>query len=175
MKAIALLNRTVLATLLVSASLSAFAGGGGPRGSGPYPYSGTAAMAAAAATSSTTAATTVSVASTDTLQTAASNTVSGKTRAQVRAELIEAEREGLIPANNTHYPPDAATVARNKVEFQHAENWWLAHQQSSGTAMAAADSTASGKSLAMAAHSTMASRQSNDWWASLEKLNPSVY
>jgi Domain of unknown function (DUF4148) len=189
MQAIALLNRTVLATLLVSVSVAAFAGGGGPRGSGPYPYSGTAAMASG----STSTATTASAANTNVAQTATNDNWSGKTRAQVRAELIKAEQAGLVPHDDTHYPPDETTIARNKVAFQRAENWWLAHEPSSGTAMAAThaspaaaavqtgaglsatDGMTAGKSTVMTAHVTTASMQPDDWWASHEKLNPSVY
>jgi hypothetical protein len=120
MKAIALLNRTVLATLLVSASLSAFAGGGGPRGSGPYPYSGTAALAAATAHADATATTA------DTLSTGSGAAMSGKTREQVRAELLKAEEAGLIPVHRNDYPPSAETIARNRVRFQQVEQAWQA-------------------------------------------------
>ena len=55
--------------------------------------------------------------------------VHGTTRAQVRAELLQAEETGLIPADKIHYPPDAQTRARNRAQFQQAENWWRAHGQ----------------------------------------------
>jgi Domain of unknown function (DUF4148) len=120
MKAISLLNRTVLATLLVSASVAAFAGGGGPRSSGPYLYSGTRAMAATAAhaDASASAANTLS---TDT------STAPGKTREQVRAELLQAEEAGLIPVHQSDYPPSAATVTNNRVRFQQIEQAWQAN------------------------------------------------
>ena len=38
----------------------------------------------------------------------------GKTRAQVHAELIEAQRAGVIPTADTNYPADDATIKRNQ-------------------------------------------------------------
>ncbi|WP_087882072.1 DUF4148 domain-containing protein [Caballeronia mineralivorans] len=48
----------------------------------------------------------------------------GKTRAQVYAELIQAEEAGLIPAGGHNYPPSAATIARNRIDFALAEQSW---------------------------------------------------
>lgn len=42
---------------------------------------------------------------------------SGKTRAEVRAELVQAERDGWIPTNSGRqraYPPDVAQMRRNQ-------------------------------------------------------------
>ncbi|CAE6733160.1 hypothetical protein R69927_01922 [Paraburkholderia domus] len=41
----------------------------------------------------------------------------GKTRAEVRQELLQAQRDGLIPTNDTDYPPSQRTVERNKARF----------------------------------------------------------
>ena len=41
----------------------------------------------------------------------------GKTRAEVRQELIQAQRDGLIPTNDTDYPPSKRTIDRNKARF----------------------------------------------------------
>ncbi|MFM0279674.1 DUF4148 domain-containing protein [Paraburkholderia sediminicola] len=41
----------------------------------------------------------------------------GKTRAEVRQELIQAQRDGLIPTNDTDYPPSKRTIERNKARF----------------------------------------------------------
>jgi hypothetical protein len=41
----------------------------------------------------------------------------GKTRAEVRQELIQAQRDGLIPTNDTDYPPGKRTIERNKARF----------------------------------------------------------
>ncbi|MCX4160974.1 MULTISPECIES: DUF4148 domain-containing protein [Paraburkholderia] len=108
MKAIALLNRTVLTTLLVSASISAFAGGGS-RGPEPRPYAHVTAKTVAAVAGDTT---TTDVAA------------PGKTREQVRAELLQAEEAGLIPTHRNDYPPSAETIARNRVRFQQIEQAW---------------------------------------------------
>jgi hypothetical protein len=37
-----------------------------------------------------------------------------KTRAQVRAELVDAQHHGVIPAKKTDYPPSADTVQQNR-------------------------------------------------------------
>ncbi|KLU20532.1 hypothetical protein EOS_41080 [Caballeronia mineralivorans PML1(12)] len=55
------------------------------------------------------------------------STFSGKTRAQVREELVEAQRMGLVPSSKTDYPPSAATIARNQARFQQVEPFWRAH------------------------------------------------
>jgi hypothetical protein len=41
-----------------------------------------------------------------------------KTRAQVRQELIEAERAGLVPSPKNDYPPSQAAIERNKARFR---------------------------------------------------------
>jgi hypothetical protein len=38
----------------------------------------------------------------------------GKTREQVREELVQARRDGLVPSRRHDYPPSAATIKRNK-------------------------------------------------------------
>jgi hypothetical protein len=53
-----------------------------------------------------------------------------KTREQVRQELIEAERAGLVPAPRGDYPPSRATIARNQARFRMAENYWASKEQS---------------------------------------------
>ena len=37
----------------------------------------------------------------------------GKTRAQVRAELVQAQRDGVVPAPKHDYPPSAEEIQRN--------------------------------------------------------------
>ncbi|CAB3798079.1 DUF4148 domain-containing protein [Pararobbsia alpina] len=60
----------------------------------------------------------------------------GLTRAQVRAQLVQAERNGTIPTNNVDYPPSAAQIARNRAVYQaqfgksNEPQQWL--QQSNG-------------------------------------------
>ncbi len=54
----------------------------------------------------------------------------GLTRAEVRAQLIQAERDGLIPANKDNYPPDARTIEHNRKIYA------IQHPDSAGTATA---------------------------------------
>lgn len=124
MKVTTLLNRPVLATLLLSASVTVFAagGGGGPRGSGPSPWSPTASSIGRMPAN---AGPTVPLRA-DTAPVATGGAVQGKTRAQVRAELLQAEEAGLTPVHKNDYPPSAETVARNRVRFQEIEQAWMA-------------------------------------------------
>lgn len=48
----------------------------------------------------------------------------GKTRAEVRAELVQAEAQGLLPVSKNDYPPTPQTIARNQAEYQasHMDN-----------------------------------------------------
>ncbi|WP_206997194.1 DUF4148 domain-containing protein [Trinickia mobilis] len=124
MKVTSLLNRSVFATLLLSASFAAFAGGGA-RGSDPRPDSSSSLTHGQV---SAVAAPTPAL-HTDATPIAGGSTDSGKTRAQVRAELLQAEEAGLIPANKNDYPPSAETIARNRVRFQQIEQAWRANGQ----------------------------------------------
>jgi len=96
MKHTSLMNRSLFAVLLLSASVSVFAG---------VPAT-TQPADAVAATGSL-----------------------GKTRAQVHAELIQAEQAGLVPAGSTRYPAGPSLIARNAYNFQQARNWWETHGQ----------------------------------------------
>ncbi|HEY1608225.1 MAG TPA: DUF4148 domain-containing protein [Paraburkholderia sp.] len=60
----------------------------------------------------------------------------GLTRAEVRAQLVQAEADGLVPTGNHDYPPSAATIQRNK------EIWAAAHHERIGTASTSAMSDA---------------------------------
>ncbi|WP_025101843.1 DUF4148 domain-containing protein [Burkholderia sp. A1] len=59
----------------------------------------------------------------------------GLTRDEVRAQLIDAQRDGVVPTTDAQYPPSAVMVARNR------ELYAIAHQGSteSGTRTAAAE------------------------------------
>ena len=50
----------------------------------------------------------------------------GKTREQVRQELIQAYHDGLLPIRKHDYPPSAATIARNKELHKLSESKWAA-------------------------------------------------
>lgn len=41
----------------------------------------------------------------------------GKTREQVYQELVDAEREGMIPTGRNNYPPSEATIERNRARY----------------------------------------------------------
>lgn len=126
MKVTTLLNRPVLATLLLSASVTVFAGGGGgARGSDPTPYSSTASRVEHVSANTERA---VPLAA-DTAPVADGQVTHGKTRAQVRAELLQAEEAGLVPVRRNDYPPSAETVAHNRVRFQQIEQAWKAGGQ----------------------------------------------
>ncbi|EAY68841.1 hypothetical protein BDAG_01575 [Burkholderia dolosa AU0158] len=61
------------------------------------------------------------------------------TRADVIAQLIQAQRDGTVPAPNSDYPPSADAVARNRELYAIAH-----HEQGAATAGAATSmSTAS--------------------------------
>jgi Domain of unknown function (DUF4148) len=129
MKLTILLNRSVIATLLLSASLTAFAGGGGPRG-GAYPYSSGASNVERVSANT---APTVAIQA-DANAVAGGNAATGKTRAQVRAELLQAEEAGVVPVDKIDYPPSAQTIARNRARFQQVEHAWKSDGQLSASA-----------------------------------------
>lgn len=47
----------------------------------------------------------------------------GKTRAEVRQELLQAYKEGLIPTTEADYPPSRRTIERNKALFAESERY----------------------------------------------------
>jgi hypothetical protein len=116
----ALLKQSLIATLLLSAATAAFAGGGGSNGSGrnqyPHPSSAPGLQ--------TVVQPAASAANADWAPKPNGSAVIGTTRAQVRAELLQAEETGLIPTLNAEYPPSADTIARNRAHFQQTELAW---------------------------------------------------
>jgi hypothetical protein len=42
----------------------------------------------------------------------------GKTRAEVRAELIQAEQQGLLPVSKNNYPPTPQEIAQNRATYE---------------------------------------------------------
>ncbi|SMF99594.1 DUF4148 domain-containing protein [Burkholderia singularis] len=104
----------IIAAVVISAfaSTSAFADGGHA-----YPVVALDSSAVAGA----------SVTSPAALQAQSANTVSsGKTREQVRQELIQAYHDGLLPTSKLDYPPSEATIARNKELHRLVEPKWAA-------------------------------------------------
>ncbi|AJZ56055.1 DUF4148 domain-containing protein [Paraburkholderia fungorum] len=117
MKHLILIKHSVFGTLLLSAAVTAFAGGGGGHnGSGrnQYPHMNPVTGPQSAEPASVSADT---------------PNPDGKTRAQVRAELLQAERAGFAPANKNDYPPSATTIARNQARFQQIEQAWRGSDQ----------------------------------------------
>jgi hypothetical protein len=49
------------------------------------------------------------------------------TRAQVRAQLVQAEADGLLPTGRNNYPPSPETIQHNR------EIWAAAHHESTTT------------------------------------------
>jgi hypothetical protein len=47
----------------------------------------------------------------------------GKTRAEVRQELLQAYKDGLIPTTEADYPPSRRTIERNKALFAESERY----------------------------------------------------
>lgn len=48
----------------------------------------------------------------------------GKSREQVRQELLEAHRQGLIPVTEADYPPSQRTIDANKARHAILEQYW---------------------------------------------------
>lgn len=136
MKHITLIKQSVFATLLLSAAVTAFAGGGGPNGSwrdryahaNPVSSSQAAAPASVAANAPNADAAGWITTGQDT-SAGGRRTDYGKTREQVRAELLQAEQAGFAPVNKNDYPPSAQTVARNRARFQQIEQAWHGNAQ----------------------------------------------
>jgi hypothetical protein len=54
----------------------------------------------------------------------------GKTRAEVRAELIQAYRDGTIPTTDGDYPPSQSTIDLNRARFAASNPPWAQQQPS---------------------------------------------
>jgi hypothetical protein len=67
----------------------------------------------------------------------AQSSAPGLTRAEVRAQLIQAEKEGLLPWSRGDYPPSERTVERNR------ELYAIRHPSSASTSSASMTSPSS--------------------------------
>jgi hypothetical protein len=120
MKMISMPNRVGFAILLFSVAVAAHARGGVvPRPDPSIPHSISVSSADPVDTGAATAGTHA-----DALQVESATPASGKTRAQVQAELLQAGEAGLLPVNPYDYPPSAATRARNRAHFLQLEQVW---------------------------------------------------
>jgi hypothetical protein len=63
---------------------------------------------------------------------------SGLTRAEVRAQLVQAEKDGILPYGKLGYPPSDETIARNKALYD------IRHKHVDSDATAATQQDASG-------------------------------
>lgn len=133
MKRFTSFKHAVFATLLLSTTLTAFASGGGSAAPRDYPFQNANSSAGQRTTSTASGAAvlpagvTGSTATAQEAPAATHSTSTSKSRAQVREELVEAQRMGLIPSGKTDYPPSPQTIARNQVRFQQAAPFWRAH------------------------------------------------
>lgn len=48
----------------------------------------------------------------------------GKSREQVRQELLEAQRQGLIPNTEADYPPSQRSIDANKARHAAVQRYW---------------------------------------------------
>jgi hypothetical protein len=134
MKLTTLLNHSVFATLLLSASVSAIATPPSLPQPDWHPYVNAASTSApllaevdvTRASEPTAAANPAQDTGTVVSAGAAAH---GKTREQVRTELLQAEEAGSIPIGNVRYPASSDLMARNRMQFQQAEKWWRARGQ----------------------------------------------
>ncbi|QBR03943.1 DUF4148 domain-containing protein [Paraburkholderia pallida] len=122
MNSAAILNRAALAVVLTSIAVSAHASGGGvcpPEQSTPHSMSVSNGAPDESSAQSDAACPAVR-------PVADVSPALGKTRAQVRAELLQAGEEGMLPPRWVDYPPSAATRARNRENFLRVEQVWKA-------------------------------------------------
>ena len=131
MKRTTLFKQSVFATLFLSATVTAFAAGGQANGPGrnPNPYAVSAAGSSSRSQETALACNPNPGAmapgtGADGPANVSGSAGYGKTRAEVRAELLQAQRAGLAPVHKNDYPPSAETIARNRVRFQQIEQAW---------------------------------------------------
>ncbi|WP_175823256.1 DUF4148 domain-containing protein [Burkholderia sp. BCC0419] len=109
-----------IAVLLASAAGVAQARGGGvSRPDRSIPHSLALSSENSAESDAVTATENVSKA-----QAASSGPVSGKTRAQVQAEILQAGEAGMLPSRGFDYPPNADTISRNRARYLRLEQAW---------------------------------------------------
>ena len=145
MKRFTSFKHAVFATLLVSTTLTAFANGGGSATPRDYPFQNTYSIAGQRTASTASVAAVLPAGGAGSTATAQEtpavtrSTSAGKSRAQVREELVEAQRMGFVPSGKTDYPPSPQTIARNQARFQQVEPFWRAHGDLSTQGQLASD------------------------------------
>ncbi|QBQ98821.1 DUF4148 domain-containing protein [Paraburkholderia pallida] len=122
MNTAAILRHAAFAAVLTTVTVSAQARGGGVRPTEPsIPHS----VSVSSGVSDDPGAQ-ADAARADARPAADVSAAPGKTRAQVRAELLQAGEQGLLPPRWIDYPPGAATRARNRENFLRLEQVWKA-------------------------------------------------
>ncbi|WP_242665849.1 DUF4148 domain-containing protein [Paraburkholderia ginsengiterrae] len=122
MKAAAISSRSALAVVLTSIPVSAHASGGGIR---PQEQSTPQFVSVSSGAPDESSAQTDAARADGRPGTEVSQAL-GKTRAQVRAELLQAGEEGMLPPRWVDYPRSASTRARNRENFIRVEQVWKA-------------------------------------------------
>ncbi|EKS9800583.1 DUF4148 domain-containing protein [Burkholderia cepacia] len=121
------INRAAFAVLMASVSVSVIAGGGGPRGQDYTQHPSNAVTIASSVPLEQVSTTAVRTETRLPLPVGIS--AQGKTRTEVYAELVQAERAGFVPSGNADYPPGPVTIERNLMRFKIAESWWQSTNQ----------------------------------------------
>ncbi|WP_322055005.1 DUF4148 domain-containing protein [Paraburkholderia bannensis] len=122
MNANAILSRVVLAAALTTIAFSAHARGGGVRPVAlATPHSMSLSSGVSDDQNSKNDASRADARSASSVSPAL-----GKTREQVRTELLEAGEQGMLPLRWVDYPPSSATRARNRENFLRLEQVWKA-------------------------------------------------
>ncbi|WP_322788527.1 DUF4148 domain-containing protein [Paraburkholderia oxyphila] len=121
-KMISISKHIVVALLICPVAVAAQARGGvAPRPDRSIPHS----VSVSSADQADTGAATLAVGA-ESGQIASVSPASGKTRAQVQAELLQAGEAGLLPPRWVDYPPNADTRAVNRERFLRLEQVWRA-------------------------------------------------
>ncbi|WP_233884871.1 DUF4148 domain-containing protein [Paraburkholderia flagellata] len=101
-------------------AITAIAGGGGGSRGPAYPHSSGASKIGHISVNAAPAVATQA----DVNSVADASSATGKTRAQVKAELLQAEESGFLPIYKNNYPPSSETIARNRMHFPPLEHAW---------------------------------------------------
>ncbi|WP_147309922.1 DUF4148 domain-containing protein [Paraburkholderia sp. BL6669N2] len=120
MNMISISKQVSMAVLLVSVAVVAHARGGGvSRPDRSIPHSVALSSENPAESDAATAKASVNMA-----QAASASPVSGKTRAQVQAEILQAGEAGMLASRGFDYPPNADTISRNRARYLRLEQAW---------------------------------------------------
>lgn len=129
MKMISISKQVAVAVVLISSTVVAEARGGGvSRPDRSIPHSVALSSDKPAEPDAVAAQANV-----NTTQVASASPVSGKTRAQVQAEILQAGEAGMLPSRGFDYPPNADAMSRNRERYLRLEQAWKADGVLPGT------------------------------------------